>query len=275
MSYRRACVPLLSAMLFYAASAPAAGAQPLEPVKPWVVHYEPATCTADRAYANASNPTYLGLEPSAWGNTYDLVVAANGVGPRHAKELAGSVDFGHGPIKAWLLHYGLDEPTKLNFYKFRISAAEMAQAKSAASATFHVDGQADFTFSLAQVPDLLKTLAACTTDLQHYWNMIDPEQKNIAAPAVGDVRQVFSGSDYPEEALSRNQGGTAEFLLLVDEKGKVAECSVLKPSGIPALDGMGCQVIRKRAQFKPALDRHGKPTRSAVTTPPVTWRMYE
>lgn len=275
MSHGRVCVPLLSAMLFYATSAPTAAAQALQPVKPWVVHYEPATCTAERAYGKASNPTFLAFEPSAWGNTYDLLIAANGIGPSEAKELEGSVDFGHGPIKAWMLHYGSDKPRKLNFYRFRISGAEMEQAKSATTATFHLDGQEDVSFSLAQVPQLLKTLAACTTDLQHYWNMIDPEQKNIAAPAVGDVRHVFSASDYPDEALSRDQGGTVQFLLLVDEKGKVAQCSVLKPSGIPALDGMGCQVIRERAQFKPALDLHGKPTRSAVTTPSVVWLMED
>lgn len=273
MSRRRVCVLLLSAVLFYSLSAPAAGAQALEPVKPWVVHYEPTTCTAERAYGNANNPTFLALEPSAWGDTYDLLIATTGAGPHEAKELKGSVDFGQGPNKAWLLHYGLDQPTKLNFYRFRIAGAEMAQAKSAASATFHLDDHPDFSFSLAQIPDLLKTLAACTADLQHYWNMIDPEQKNIAAPAVGDVRAIFSSDDYPEEAWTRNQGGSVQFLLLVDEKGKVAQCSVLKPSGIPALDGMGCQVIRKRAEFKPALDHQGKPMRSSVTTPLVVWRM--
>jgi TonB family protein len=137
-----------------------------------------------------------------------------------------------------------------------------------------MEGRPDVSFSLAAVPDLLKTLQDCTADLQHYWNMIDPEQKKIAAPAVGDVRKVFTSDDYPSEALKENQEGKAQFLLFVDEQGKIPACYVLQPSGIPALDGMGCQVIRQRAKFKPAIDTAGKPIRSIVITPPVIGRRY-
>jgi protein TonB len=63
------------------------------------------------------------------------------------------------------------------------------------------------------------------------------------------------------------------LILLVDEAGKVAGCDVLSPSGIPALDIMGCQVIRNRARFTPALDATGKPVRSTVVTPPIIWSM--
>jgi TonB family protein len=135
-------------------------------------------------------------------------------------------------------------------------------------------GHPDVSFTLAVMPQLLDKLAECTADLRHFWNMTDAEQKNIAAPAVGDVRTVFSSSDYPDEALSREQQGDAQFLLLIDEKGKVAKCDVVKPSGIPALDGMACQVIRERAEFKPAVDHLGKPIRSSYVTPPISWRTY-
>ena len=43
--------------------------------------------------------------------------------------------------------------------------------------------------------------------------------------------------------------------------------------GLPVLDAMGCQVIRERAKFTPALDRGGKPIRSTYVTPPIRWRM--
>jgi protein TonB len=73
--------------------------------------------------------------------------------------------------------------------------------------------------------------------------------------------------------MSREQGGKVQFLLLIDEQGKVASCDVMSPSGIPALDAMGCQVIRQRAKFRPALGGDGTPIRSAVVTPPVIWTM--
>jgi protein TonB len=63
------------------------------------------------------------------------------------------------------------------------------------------------------------------------------------------------------------------FLVLVNETGGVAGCDVVLSSGNPLLDAMGCQVIRKRARFTPALDASGKPARDSVITPEVIWQM--
>jgi TonB family protein len=265
---RQVCVSI--AALLFSAALPA---EPLQPLKPWVVNYDVVECTAQRAYGNPENPIYLALGPSAWGNTYELIVATKGKGPEYAEETKGSVDFGQGPINAWLLHYALKKATPLDVVSFRISEAEIGQAASARSVTFHVSGRPDISFSLASIPALIKTLQDCTTDLQHYWNIVDPEQKNIAAPAKGDLRQLFSWKDYPGEALYRNQEGEVRFLLFVNEKGKVAACHVLQPSGIPVLDGMGCQIMIERARFLPALDKQGVPIRSAIVTPPIRWRL--
>lgn len=262
---------LVSASLLLS-SLPAA-AEPLQPVKPWLVNFDTAECTAQRAYGDASSPILLVLGPSAWGNSYELMIVQSGEGPRYAEQLEGSVDFGRGAIKAWLLRWGADKPKPRQFMKFRISGSDIAQAANASAVTFHVQGRPDVSFSLAAVRDLIKTLEDCTLDLQHYWNMVDPEQKKLAAPAVGDVRKVFTSDDYPAEAQTRDQEGRARFLLFVDEQGKIPACYVLEPSGIPALDGMGCQVIRQRARFKPAIDSAGKPARSVFVTPPVVWQL--
>src|SRR3954471_8650405 len=123
------------------------------------------------------------------------------------------------------------------------------------------------------MPALLKGLQECTVDLQQYWNGSGEKVDIVATPPKGDLRALFSADDYPADAVYRNQGGSSQFLLLIDEKGLVAGCHVQKPSGIPVLDAMGCQVLRRRAKFTPARDRNGKPVRSTVTTPPVVWRM--
>ena len=272
MSCRGVCVALLGLLLFVSGAAAAAG-EPLKPVRPWIVNYAATECKAQRSYGDEADPTILAIGPSAWGDTYELMLATKKRGPEYAEEKEGSVDFGHGPIKAWLLHYGVKGSRPLDVINFRISGAEMAQAASSSAVTFHAQGRPDVSFTLASVPALFKTLQDCVSNLQHYWNMVDPEQKKISAPPIGDVRAVFTSNDYPDEAFSRGQEGTVQFLLFVDEKGAVAACHVLQPSGVPAFDGMGCQVIRQRVKFKSALDADGKPIRSAVVTPPVTWRI--
>jgi len=268
------CARLVSASLILTvATSPSAGAEPLTPIKPWNVDYGEAQCLAMREYGKADDPQTLAIRPAPNGETYELIVVRKRSGPTFAEILKGTVEFGwDAPVKAWLLHYGV-KGTKADFYQFRISAAEMDRSRTARSVTLNPGDRPKISFSLENMQALLKSLDECTADLKRYWNM-DAKDGAVAIPSKGDIRTVFTDEDYPSEALGRNQEGAAQFLLLIDEKGKVAGCHVAKPSGVPALDGMGCQVIRERAKFRPALDRQGKPVRSSVITPPVTWRLW-
>jgi hypothetical protein len=244
----------------------------LQPTANWVVDYREDQCLATRQYGQPAKPLTLGVRPSPNGETYELLVSQPHSGPDFATELKGAVDFGRGPTKAWLLTYG-SKIGKSTVYQFRISAADMAQARSAATVTFKAEKAPNITFALGSMPELLKSLEDCTADLMHYWNADGEKNGTISKGAKGDVRSVFTADDYPADALQRNQQGSSQFLLLIDEKGAVAGCHVVVPSGTPVLDVMGCQVIRKRAKFTPALDLHGKPTRDMVTTPPVVWSL--
>jgi TonB family protein len=250
--------------------------EPLKPAKPWVVDFDTTECHAERQFSDPAGPVTLAIRPSPDGDTYELLVARNRPGPRYGEEFQGTVDFGQGPIKAWLLNYGVKTPI-LNILKFRISKAQMMQAQSASIVRFHVNGTisgpSDVSFTLRAMPDLLAGLSHCTDLLQHYWNMIPPERGVIATPASGDIRHLWSSDDYPAEAASNGQEGDVQFLLLIDEKGSVAACQVLQASGVPVLDSMGCQVLRERAKMKPALNSDGKPVRSAIVTPSVRWRI--
>jgi TonB family protein len=268
--FRRVCVALACASILPFAAAIGAE-RPLQPVGKWDLDYAETQCAAYRDYGNAEHPVTLMIRPSAAGDTYEILVARKDASPEFAEELEGTVDFGSGPIKAWLLHYRTTAK-HLDVYQFRIPASEMAQARSAASVTLNIRNAPDFSFALASMPALLNGLDACTADLKQYWNMDGEKNGRIAIPSKGDVRHLFTPDDYPTEAMNLHQEGRAQFLLLVDEKGKVAGCNVLLASGVPVLDAMGCAVLQERASFSPALDRTGKPVRSTFVTPPVQWQ---
>jgi TonB family protein len=247
-------------------------ADPLTPTGKWLVDYRNDQCLASRAYGSAQSPISLGIRPAINGETYLLIVARKHSGPQPSQELQGSVNFGKGPIKSWLLEYE-SKPAGADLYQFRISAAEMGQAKTAAEIKLTAPNAPDIDLKLELMPELLKALEDCTANLKQYWNSDGEKDGRIAKAPKGDLRRLFSSDDYPEEAFVRAQGGRSQLILLVDEAGKVAGCDVLSPSGIPALDIMGCQVIRNRARFTPALDATGKPVRSTVVTPPIIWSM--
>jgi TonB family protein len=244
----------------------------LRPVTPWDLDYGITQCSATRDYGNADDPVTFAIVPAPEGDTYSLLIGYKKVAPEFAEEFEGSVDFGFGPTPAWLLRYG-SKNRKLTIYQFRIGAAEMEQARSAHSVTVHMKGAPDASFSLEHMPALLDGLRQCTLDLEDYWNADGEKNGRIAVQSKGDVRGIFSADDYPREATSLHQQGTAQYLLMIDEKGKVAGCHVVMPSGVPILDAMGCVVIQERARFTPALGTDGKPVRSMLVTPKVQWRL--
>ena len=245
-------------------------AEPLAPTANWVVDYRTDQCLASREYGTVKYPVTFAIRPSPNGKTYLLFFAGKGSGPELAREEPTTVDFGKGPIKTWLLEYG-SKPPGSDTYQLRISAVEMDQAKTAATIKISRKGAEDIELQLQSIPALMKTLEDCTENLQRYWNMGGEKDGRIVTPSKGDVRSVFSDKAYPEEAILRSQEGQAQFLLLIDETGKVAGCDVIVASGVPALDAMGCQVIRDGAKFRPARDANGKGVRSTIVTPPVRW----
>lgn len=245
---------------------------PLTPTANWVVDYRNDQCLASRVYGSPQSPLSLGIRPAINGETYLLIVARKHYGPQPAEELQGTVDFGNGRIKSWLLEYEA-KTSRMDLYQFRISAGEMDQAKTASHLKLSPPNAPDIDVKLELMPQLIKALEDCTANLKDYWNSDGEKNGRIAKSAKGDLRKLFSSDDYPNEAFVRGQAGRSQLVLLIDESGKVAGCDVLSPSGVPVLDIMGCQVIRNRARFTPALDANGKPVRSTVVTPPIVWSM--
>ena len=267
-------VASVAAVLGTAAPAQTAGAAigALAPTTKWQLDYQPTHCVAARDFGPADNSTTLAIRPAPNGDTYELMIVRNGRGPKFAEQLAGTVDFGSGPVKSWVLRISANSPNKV-LHMARVSNAVMAQARTAKSLRFQAGKAVDATMQLASMPALLTGLQNCTADLMKHWNHGGEADGRIAETAKGDMRPLFTGEDFPLEALQLRQEGSGQFLLLIDEQGKVAGCHLVKTSGIPAFDARACQVIRERAKFKPARDATGKAVRSSVTTPPIMWRL--
>jgi len=212
----------------------------------------------------------LGVVESPGGDTFELFFGRQRNYSLSPDELKGSVDFGLGPIKSWLLEYS--NPTKVAIYQYRITTAQMDQTRGAKSVVFHTEGAGDSAFALSDMSSLLDAMRKCTSDLQAFWNM-DKSSSRVATPSKGSVRAIFTSDDFPKSAYYRAQEGSAQYLLLIDEKGTVAGCHIVKPSGVPILDAMGCAVLQARTRLEPAKDADGKPVRSTFVTPLVNWRM--
>ena len=249
-----------------AAAAPAP--QLMQPVDKWQLDFGDTQCTAARSFGDAAGPVVLGIVPTLNGAYYKIMVSVPRAGPPYAKEAKGTVDFGRGPIASDLLYFG-KSGVKQSVYQVVLPAAQIAQAEGATGMTVSAD-RASYGFALADMGSLLAGLRECNADLNKYWNMGQAPAVTAGEP-LGDIRNVLTARDYPTEAQWVKPSRTVQYQLLIDEKGAVARCDVLSPSGAQVLDSTGCQVIAGRTKFKPAKDAAGKPVRSAWTTPPLVW----
>jgi TonB family protein len=69
----------------------------------------------------------------------------------------------------------------------------------------------------------------------------------------------FEFHDYPNKAFQKHWEGVTRFELLVDPRGRVANCTVTQSSGHEDLDRTTCALASFRARFAPARGADGEP----------------
>lgn len=120
------------------------------------------------------------------------------------------------------------------------------------------------------LPKLMKTADACW---RQRYVAAGADQKmvaNLGAEPEGDLRTIFSYDDYPPMALRSNETGRVSALVIIDRRGRAKDCKVILSSSSAALDEATCNIILRRADIKPGLDRKGRPV-DAPTIVNVQW----
>lgn len=264
-----------AAVLGFSATAAVSAPVNLSGGSTWNVDYGASQCTAASTYDDAGQPVVVGIVPSINGDRYKLLISMPQPGPAFAKEAKGTVDFGSGPIMSPTLFYG-HTGVPLNVRQFEISSADLQQARSAGGVRFHSSDGADFTFALANMSDVIDVLHSCSADLQRYWNAQGVPSTRPASSVAADLRTLYTPADLPggtwyRSPESLSPARSSAFELLVDERGTVAGCDSVSPTGAPILEASFCTTMKEKARFKPAVDSAGNPVRSVVTTAAVDW----
>lgn len=250
-----------SAALAFPVAAMAAKPSPRLPTGKWVVKFADAQCVAQRNYGTDDRPLYLVLKQPPLGNVMQVAV----VQKRSAGapvQFDGSLAFdGAQPSTVSVLEYQ-PQGTKMRTYLVNLPLESFAPATRARSVRIKTEGL-DANLALSGVQPLLKVMDECVADLRKVWNISDPQTERSAVQqgARGNLQTLFSPADYPREALGSGKGGTVRVALLVNENGKVADCSIIQTSGIAVLDAQTCAVLKDRARFTPRIGRDGNPAK--------------
>ena len=269
-------------------TAGAAAAEPKQPNGKWVVNFADAQCVATRNYGSEADPLYLVLKAPATGGTLQVGIVRKGreIEP---KQFDGEVvvdeavaiqtnllEFGNKKLgqKALLVNLNSQNVASLRPAKtLSIRARDRGIAKlgTRLGQGGSRDGE---TFALTQMGAVMNMLDTCTKDLREVWKVWDYEKEasGLKEGPSGDLTGIFSPDDYPGIALFKDQMGSVAFVLLIDEQGKVADCTVTETSGVASLDAQSCAIVKERGKFKPAIGVDGKPSKSSYSQR-ISWRL--
>lgn len=115
----------------------------------------------------------------------------------------------------------------------------------------------DVRLRLSGMKAAIKALEKCQVDLLASWG-VDPAIPVKPEP-VGNPGRWVTNEDYPSAEMAAEHEGMITFLIDVSVAGKVAQCRIVGSSGWPALDSRTCELMRRRAVFRPARDAAGNP----------------
>lgn len=256
---KRNCISLLALL---AASVPATAAdRPRQPTGKWVVNYADSQCVASRMYGSAPQELWLVIKTPPLGTVVQLAVVRSGRGSE-AEQVDATVEIDQRPpLRTSLLRFtpkGIKQRTNL----INMKISDFAAVRAAKTISIRASGLNE-RFALSAMAPLLKAMDECAVDLRKVWNVSDIEgvQSKLKARATGNLVSYFRSEDYPAAALNRRQIGLVKFVLLINEAGAIADCTVIETSGVASLDAQTCGVLTERAKFKPAVGADGKPAK--------------
>ncbi len=249
-----------------------AAAEPRQPTGRWVVNFDAAQCIASRNYGTADNPLFLALKSPPLGSVVQVGVIRPGQGGA-TTQLDGEFAIDQRtPLRTSILAFTAKK-LKRRAYWINLPIEDFAPVRSARVISIRAKGELDERFETSAIAPLMKIMDDCVADLRKVWSVTEGDAigPNLKQPVSGDLRGVIKAWDYPAVAMAEDQSGTVTLALLIDETGRVADCSVIGTSGAASLDAQSCGVLKERARFKPAIGLDGKPAKGSFIQR-ITWR---
>jgi TonB family protein len=267
---------VLSFLAFLAVPCVAASAAELRaPTSAWRVKFDDSKCLASRDYGTPERRVQLVLKAPAIGDVVQVAIIRKAPS-RRAVQLAGRIRIDGGtPVEISMLAHS---PAGSGFRAYLINMPSSQFALVRQASELSVKGELlDVRLSLSQMAPLMKLIDECVAGLRRVYNVTDPaagESSPLPRRARANLARLISNDDYPVAALSGEQSGVVRFVLLIDEAGRVADCTVTGTSGVATLDAQTCAILKERARFEPAVGTDGKPAKDAVSAR-IVWAIRE
>ena len=238
---------------------------PRPPTDKWVVDFDDAQCVAMRNYGTKDFSVCAGAQAACIRRRDATLLVRRGTGAAFAEQHDASISLDGGkPIEMTVVSAAVQRSHSV-VVQMNIRRPTFDLVANAKTVRIRAKDQLDASFQLSQVDGVLKVMDQCVADLRQVWNVAaeGATSPNLKKAADGTLQGLFSADDYPGVALDEDQRGGVKFALLIDEKGKVVDCTVVETSGVAALDVQSCAIVKARAHFVPAIGADGRPAKDA------------
>jgi TonB family protein len=254
------------------ATAAEAAPEPRAPTGKWNVNFADAQCVAHRDYGTDPGAPKLVLKAPPLGDVMQVAVLRDAARSQPEQVDSTIAVDQNRPLKTSLTMYS-PKGSKQRVYLLNMPSAEFAMVRGAKTLSVRSEGLNE-TFVLSEMEPLMKVMDECVADLRRVFNIAadGAEPTGLRSRATANIAALFSDEDYPVVAILNGQTGRVKYALLIQEDGRVADCTIVATSGVPSLDSQACAMLKARAKFQPARDIDGKPAKDSVVGS-IVWRM--
>jgi len=244
----------------------------VHPSGPWAVEYAQNMCVLTRPFGTGADRVIFAFKPAPNSDSGRIMLIRSASGSTVAQGKA-EILLSDGSRPAWA--YFWSAASKGNsLTAIDLPRSSLAPLFRGGSLTVRAGKQLNYTLMPTGTAKAIEALSKCEADLLKSWGMDEAAQAALAKLPEREGEPFFRPDDYPEDLLTKGVQGSVGILMSVDEAGRLTECRAVETSGTPALDEATCNVVRKRARFRPAQRKDGKPM-AALTYWRVNWQIAD
>lgn len=265
--------------------------QVFEPTDQWAVSIEPESCVLTRTFARNGNSGILQLRRYSPSESFDLMVLVEGTKmDRHAISYRFADQWGwaegnfamyarvgdsEGFISSAVIKNAEEDDDEdagaraedlsdPSYRRERVDPYERAARHKSATVLSIKEGfKEPVRFEIGSMLAPMMQMRDCTDALLQRWGF-DPKayeaQRRHAEPQnLGELGRHIQ-QNYPSIGLRMRQNAIVRLRVMVDPEGKVTDCEPQSELGAKEFYDAACGVIKRQADFYPALDEEGSPT---------------
>lgn len=246
----------------------------------WEMRYDEDSCKLVAAFGQDAGKVVLIISRERPDDAFGIELYGKALGYNNGSQVPMQLTFGSAPtLKRTGLAMVMSSGERLPVVKIeglRIDgrqgldnpeeAAQITPAAEAAVTTisFVKDSGRDYILQTGSMAEPLAAMRACTNDLLKYWGFDPAVEASLTRRPVptGNPATWATDSDYPRGALIAGNSGLVTFRLDIGTDGMPYGCRILYRTSPDQFADLSCQLLLRRARFKPALDAAGKPVKS-------------